>query len=258
MSNIPILMYHHVAMVPEGQQKQRDLYVTPKAFARQMKLLKTLGFQGMSMTQARPYLNREAEDKVAVITLDDGYTDNLDNALPVLQQYGFSATCYAVSAAPGNVNHWDTKSVKAIRQPLMDAGQLLEWQAAGMEIGAHTRTHPHLTHSSDKALVEEIHTCKAELEDILGREVTQFCYPYGDHDERVVAAVRDAGFTDATTTVRGRAQPRGNSWRWPRMPIRYQDKLPKIFMRLTSNYEDRLARRRARQKRRTSDMQQTN
>lgn len=254
MARIPILMYHHVASVPAGNQQLRDLYVPSHAFARQMQLLKLLGYQGMSMSDAMPYLRGEKTGKVAVITMDDGYPDNLSNALPALHKHGFNATCYAVSSAPGNTNDWDADSSLAIRETLMSTEQLLQWQAAGMEIGAHTRTHPRLTQCSDAELHDEIYLCKAELENRLGTEVSQFCYPYGDHDDRVADAVRSAGFADATTTIRGHAQPGGDPMRWPRMAIRLRDKLPKILMRLSSGYEDRHGRRQLR-KRRTAQSQ---
>lgn len=233
MAKIPILMYHHIAPVPEALRDHRlsNLYVPPQAFESQMRLLKRLGFRGLSMSQAGPHLRGEARGRVVIITLDDGYVDNLDNALPILQHHGFSATCYPVSAAPGGYDHWNEAST-GMREPLMNAIQLRQWIAAGMEVGAHTRTHPHLTQCDDTALHKEIQTCKTELEDATGTAVTQFCYPYGDHDERVVQAVREAGYTDATTTVRGRARPGGDRLRWPRIPIKNHHRLPKIGVRV--------------------------
>src|SRR5699024_6830482 len=99
---IPILMYHNIAPVPPDIERQRSLYVPPRLFARQMGMLRMLGYRGLSMTDALPYLRGERRGRVAVITLDDGYEDNLHNALPVLQRNGFSATCYAVSDTLGS------------------------------------------------------------------------------------------------------------------------------------------------------------
>ena len=52
---IPILMYHSVSSVPKGTV-MRSLHVPPKRFALQMKLLKLLGYQGLSMSDLQPYL----------------------------------------------------------------------------------------------------------------------------------------------------------------------------------------------------------
>ena len=72
-------------------------------------LLKLMGYQGLSMSQLQPYLRGEKSGKVVGITFDDGYLNNLTNALPVLQKHGFSSTCYAVSGLLGQTNLWDAK-----------------------------------------------------------------------------------------------------------------------------------------------------
>jgi peptidoglycan/xylan/chitin deacetylase (PgdA/CDA1 family) len=192
------------------------------------------------MTDAMPYLRGEVAGRIAIITLDDGYVDNLEAALPVLQQHAFSATCYAVSGSLGRYNRWDAERL-GVRKPLMSTAQLRRWREGGMEVGAHSRTHPRLTQCSDAQLHDEIHGSKAALEDQLGTPVTQFCYPYGDTDDRVVAAVRAAGFTAATTTRRGRARAGMDLWQLPRVQIARHHLLPQFAVRVFSGYEDRRA-----------------
>ncbi|MDE1895236.1 MAG: polysaccharide deacetylase family protein [Xanthomonadaceae bacterium] len=233
-------MYHNIAPAPRDLSVYRSLFVSPGAFARQMGLLHRLGYTGLSMSAAMPYLRGERQGRVAVITLDDGYADNLRSALPVLQKYGFSATTYVVSASIGRFNVWDAERL-GIRKPLMTAAELRAWRAGGMEIGAHTRSHPHLTRCDDGQLREEIHGSKTDLEDCIGAEVTQFCYPYGDVDERVAAVTREAGYAAATATRRGRAVPGGDLWRLPRVQVARHHLLPQFAMRVLSRYEDRRA-----------------
>lgn len=235
---IPILMYHNIAPAPRELVRWRSLYVHPRSFARQMALLHRLGYRGLSMSAAMPYLRGERSGRVAVITLDDGYADNVANALPVLQRHGFSATCYVVSGALGRYNDWDDVKL-GVRKPMMDASQLRAWQAGGMEVGAHTRTHPRLKQCDDARLHDETAGCKAALEDLVGAPVTQFCYPYGDHDERVVAATREAGFVAATTTHRGRAWPGMDPFGLPRVPVARSHVLPQFAWRVLTSYEDR-------------------
>ena len=103
MNAIPILMYHNIGTPPVGA-RLRGLYVRSATFARQMRLLRLLGFQGLSMSAAMPYLRGEKQGRVAVITLDDGYLDALEHALPALRANGFSATCYVVSNRTGQDN----------------------------------------------------------------------------------------------------------------------------------------------------------
>ncbi|MEO6799847.1 MAG: polysaccharide deacetylase family protein [Rhodanobacter sp.] len=237
---LPILMYHNIARVPAGLRVYRSLYVNPEKFERQMWLLQRLGYTGLSMSAALPYLRGQRQGRIIVITLGDGYIDNLDAALPVLQKFGFSATVYVVSGSIGRFNGWDAERL-GIRKPLMSVGEMRRWNDAGMEIGAHTRTHPRLTHCTDAELQNEIHGCKADLEDRLGAGVSQFCYPYGDVDDRVAAAVREAGCQAATTTRRGRAVAGADLWRLPRVQVARHHLLPQFAARVLTRYEDRRA-----------------
>lgn len=233
-------MYHNIAQAPRKLPVYRSLYVSPGAFARQLWLLRRLGYAGVSMTAAMPYLRGERSGRVVVITLDDGYQDNLEAALPLLQRYGCTATVYAVSGALGRFNCWDAGRL-GVRKPVMSAAQLRQWVASGMEVGAHSRNHPHLTRCDDQALRDETRGAKHELEDAVGVAVTQFCYPYGDVDDRVAAATREAGFAAATATCRGRARAGDDLWRLPRVQIARHHLLPQFAMRTLTAYEDRRA-----------------
>lgn len=237
---VPILMYHNIARVPPGVEVYRSLYVSPAAFARQMGLLRTLGYRGVSMTDAMPYLRGEQQGRVVVITLDDGYVDNLESALSTLHRHGFTATCYVVSGRIGEYNVWDADKL-GVRKPLMSVEQLRAWHGAGMEVGAHTRTHVRLSQCNDQQQLDEIQGSKAELEDRLGVPVTQFCYPYGDHDARAVDVARKAGYAAATTTQRGRADtgPAVDLWRLPRIQVARHHVLPQVAAKIITGYEDK-------------------
>ena len=234
---IPILMYHNIARAPRGA-KLRGLYVSPGRFARQMQLLRRLGYQGLSLTQALPWLRGERDGKVAVITFDDGYVDNLEHALPVLQAVGFGATCYVVSGQIGQYNAWDAEAL-GVRKPLMDAVALRAWQEEGMEIGAHTRSHPHLPQLLAEELEAEIRGSREDLEDLLGSPVEQFCYPYGEAGEREIAVAQAAGFVSAVSTRRGRARPGEPLWSLPRVSVGGHH-APHVFpLQLLTRHEDR-------------------
>jgi peptidoglycan/xylan/chitin deacetylase (PgdA/CDA1 family) len=78
-----------------------------------------------------------------------------------------------------------------------------EMQANGIEIGSHTMTHPILTRVSDERLRSELQESRSRLEEVLRRRIEQFCYPNGDHDERVRTEVAMAGYRIAVTCVSG-------------------------------------------------------
>lgn len=237
MKPVPILMYHNIGEPPE-EARLRGLYVRTGAFARQMWLLKMLGYKGLSMSEAMPYLRGEKSGRVVAITFDDGYLDTLEQALPVLNTFGFTATCYVVSGGMGGFNEWDSAELN-VHKKLMSAEQAKAWQAAGMEVGAHSRTHPRLTKCTDEELQAELAGSRADLEALTGASVTQFCYPYGDLDTRVADAVRKAGYSAATTTQRGRACPGDNPMLLRRILVSGSSMLYLFLIKLLTRYEDK-------------------
>jgi len=235
---IPILMYHQIETAPPKGASFRSLYVAPGAFARQMFFLKMLGYRGLSMSALMPYLKGERSGKVVGITFDDGYLNNLTNALPVLDRHGFSSTCYAVSQYIGKTNEWD-REVGSTPTLLMDAQQLRQWLAAGQEVGAHTRHHVHLTQADAAACKEEIALCKSELENVTGSPVRHFCYPYGEYTANHVASARALGFESVTSTRRSRCHADDDMLQLPRVPIVRSTTLPLFWLKLATGYEER-------------------
>ncbi len=238
---IPVLVYHQIDEAPPKGRPFRSLYVSPGAFSRQMKLLKLLGYTGLSMSDLQPYLRGERTGKVVGITFDDGYLNNLIHALPVLARHGFSSTCYAVSGLVGQTNRWD-ESIGIAQTPLMDAAQMRQWVAGGQEIGSHTRTHVKLPDMDDAAALAEIAIGKTELQTMLDKPVRHFCYPYGHFQPRHVDMAMDQDFQTATTTQRSRCRAGTNMLQIPRVPIVRSTSLPLFWLKIASAYEDRRQR----------------
>ena len=235
---LPILTYHQIDTAPAKGSAFRSLYVSPAAFGRQMRLLRWLGYRGLSMSALMPYLRGERTGKVVGITFDDGYLNNLTHALPVLQRHGFSSTCYAVSQKLGQTNVWDRDNGVA-QTPLMTAQQLRQWVDGGQEIGAHTRNHIRLTDTDNATCAREIALCKTELEALTQTPVRHFCYPYGDFTPEQVALVRAAGFDSATTTQRSRCHAQEDVMQLPRVPVLRSTSLPILWLKVATAYEDR-------------------
>ena len=237
-SPVPILTYHQIEAAPAKGAPFRSLYVAPRAFARQMAFLKLLGYQGLSMSALMPYLLGEKVGRVVGITFDDGYLNNLTHAMPVLQKYGFSSTCYAVSQQLGKTNIWDLEAGIA-QTPLMNALQLRQWVDGGQEVGAHTRHHVRLTQADTSSCRDEITLCKSELEAITNSSVNQFCYPYGDYTADHVAMVKAVGFESATTTRRSRCEAGADMMKLSRVPVVRSTSLPLLWLKVATRYEDR-------------------
>ena len=235
---IPILTYHQIADAPDKPAPYRSLYVAPRDFARQMAWLQRLGYQGLSMSALLPYLCGDKTGKVVGISFDDGYLNTLTHALPVLQQYGFSATCYFVSRRLGHSNDWD-RAIGIKQTRLMGQPQVREWVAGGQEAGAHTRTHPRLQGLNTTEAQQEIAGCKLELEAVTGKPVQHFCYPFGQFDRQHVQMVQEAGYQTATTTQRGRARGGDALLQLPRVTVARTTSLAGLWLKLATPYEDR-------------------
>ena len=103
---------------------------------------------------------------------------------------------------------------------MMSCDEVRGLRAAGMEIGAHTRSHPILSGITDEQAMAEIGGGKADLEAILGEPVDVFAYPNGnpDHDltARDVQLIASVGFRAAATTAWGIATPQTDVFMIPR------------------------------------------
>lgn len=237
--NIPILMYHQIDRPPTRGTPLRGLVVAPGSFARQMALLKLFGYQGLSMRDLEPYLNGSKNGKVVGITFDDGYQNNLHNALPALTKNDFTATCYGVSSLLGGTNRWDRGIVA--EKPLMSAAEWRLWRDAGMDIGSHTRTHAKLTQLAPDAAREQIAASKQELEQRLECEVRHFCYPYGSFGPEHCAMAKEAGYATATTTRRGRNHEGADPFTLRRIMVARATNLGLFAAKVMTSYEDRRA-----------------
>jgi peptidoglycan/xylan/chitin deacetylase (PgdA/CDA1 family) len=96
--------------------------------------------------------------------------------------------------------------------------QAREMDAAGVEIGSHTVTHPILTNVDGERLRRELNDSRSRLESILGRSVRLFCYPNGDSNSTVEQEARRAGYTCAVTTEEGLNGERSNPLALMRIP----------------------------------------
>jgi peptidoglycan/xylan/chitin deacetylase (PgdA/CDA1 family) len=193
------LMYHAVESPPLFHSL-RGLYVEPALLERQLRELGGAGVKLMSLTAWAA--ERPATGRQAVVTFDDAFLDLRENALPVLAELRVSATTYVVAGQIGGTNTWDAGGGAQLC-PLMDRADLLAWQNAGQEIGSHGMTHCHLTRVSPGQARGEIFDSKKKLEDLSGRAVRHFCYPYGDCNDTVRDLVGEAGYATATTTEPG-------------------------------------------------------
>ena len=234
---IPILMYHQIDAMPPAGTPFRHLTVTPAAFAAQMRWMHRLGYRGLSMRDLQPYLSGERRGRVFGITFDDGYLNVLRHALPVLRDVGFSATNYVVANRVGGTNDWD--AAHGIRQvPLMSAGELRQWAAAGQEIGSHTTDHVDLTRQEPEQARAQIAWSRQLLQGMTDQPVDAFCCPCGRCGGHHVELAGEAGYRNATTIQRGRARPGDDAWQLPRITVDGTAGVAAFLAQLLTPYED--------------------
>ena len=197
-----ILMYHGIADVPEDPNQ---LCVSPARFAEQLTWLERSGLRGVSVTALRQAMAAGRAAGLVGITFDDGYTSVLETAVPELARRGFGATAFIISGLIGQTNRWDAGPV----WPLLDGAGIAELAAAGIEIGSHSDTHPHLAGLPARRQAAEASASRARLEDLLSAPVRGFAYPYGSMDEAARGAVGAAGYeyACAVETPRSRLGP---------------------------------------------------
>jgi peptidoglycan/xylan/chitin deacetylase (PgdA/CDA1 family) len=182
-----ILMYHGIADVADDPNQ---LCVSPQRFAEQLTWLERSDLRGVSVATLIEAMSAGRADGMVGITFDDGYTSVLGTALPELASRGFGATAFIISGLLGRTNEWDEGPV----WPLLDAAGIAELAAAGIEIGSHSATHPHLEGLGAARQGAEVTASREQLEDLLSAPVRGFAYPYGSMDEAARYAVGAAGY----------------------------------------------------------------
>jgi peptidoglycan/xylan/chitin deacetylase (PgdA/CDA1 family) len=240
MSALPILCYHNVATAPR-EANFKLLYVSPERFERQLWTLRRLGFRGISTGEGIARLRNGTARGCVVFTFDDGYADAVTTAAPLMQQYGFTATCYVVSGAVGTYNRWDAECLRE-KKPLMSREQLDQWLAAGMELGSHSCSHARLHELPREAALYEIEESRAALRNMLGVPIDHFAYPFGHFTADTVELVRHAGYRSAVTVLPGVARVGDDRLRLPRVLVNGERGLWRFLLHVATPYE-RLLRR---------------
>jgi len=135
------------------------------------------------------------------LTFDDGYEDFLQNAVPVLEKFGFSATVFVVAGMLGEENNWDFRHDPRPQLKILSAEGIREVVARGMEVGSHGMSHRKLSGLDPELLEEEVNRSRQVLGEVLGEAIDGFSYPYGFIDGASAQAVRRARYSYACSVI---------------------------------------------------------
>jgi peptidoglycan/xylan/chitin deacetylase (PgdA/CDA1 family) len=162
----------------------------------------------------------EGQDAVA-LTFDDGFANFGEIAAPLLVTHGLPATVFVVAGHAGGSNAWRGRSdARVPTLPLLDWDALGRLTEAGVTLGAHTRSHPHLTQLPASQRSDELLGAAATIRERTGQAADQFAYPYGDLNGEVVEAVRPLYRVAVTTALRVLG-PREDMVQLPRLDMFY-------------------------------------
>lgn len=215
---VPILYYHSVRASADN-----EVTVTPKLLKSELQYLKDSGYITLTISELKDYLlnNSPIPKKSIVITFDDGYMDNYDNAFPILKELDLKATIFCITFKLDGSYYLSKDAIK-------------EMSDYGIDIQSHTVNHSELdTMTYDKQLAE-FRKSKELLESITGKSVDSIAYPYGKFNNDSIKAARNAGYSLGFTTNRGLADRSDNPLMLDRIYINSNYNL-ETFKQILSN-----------------------
>ena len=158
-----------------------------------MQTLQQYGYCAISLELFQSFIddrNVEVPDKPVLITFDDGYLDNFQNAYSILKQHGMIATFFVITD-------------KLWTEDRLNPERIAEMAQGGMSFGSHTVTHRRLGELSWADIQDELVVSKGILESILGRPVNAIAYPQGSYNQNVITIAQNLGYTTGFTVREG-------------------------------------------------------
>jgi peptidoglycan/xylan/chitin deacetylase (PgdA/CDA1 family) len=220
-----VLCYHAVS-----ERWPHALAIPAQTLERQVRFVLRRGFR-----PGRAEDVVSGQERLLHVTFDDAYR-NVEAVLPALERLGvpvtvFAATGFADQGGPPLAVPELVADAEAYPDELatMDWDALRALAARGVEVSSHTVSHPHLTRLGDEELGRELSESRERLEAELDRPCRFLAYPYGENDERVEAAARDAGYEAAFGLPGDMGQV--DRYALPRVGIWRADGLPRVALK---------------------------
>ena len=216
-----------------------DTYVNLENFEKQMKYIKDNGYEAITFEDIAngEYKNR-FNKKYVIITFDDGYKDNLKNALPILKKYNLKAVLFYVTAE--TYNRWDTNvenRPKEKKFELMNLEEIKELYSSGLiEIGGHTTTHLDMPLIELGELKKDLEESRDKIKKITGKKPVSFAYPWGRNNEICRKIVEEVGYKFAVSTESGSPCFSDDLFEIVRVGIYSKDDIKKFEQKISGNY----------------------
>ncbi len=204
--HVPVLTYHRVA--PLSAVGITDLKVEPSTFVTTLAALKAAGYHTIHQSQLfdAMYKGVALPSKPVIISVDDGYVDDVTKILPALERFHMVGTFFVITG-------------RMTEPGFLTAAQIRQLDQTGMDVGDHTAHHVDLRLLSTSELRMEIAGSRAVLERVVGHPVYFFAYPFGAYNGAVLAELKSAGFTMAYTTAGGTTESSADPLTMPRIHV---------------------------------------
>ena len=205
-------MYHYLSAPPDNADiYRRDLSVKPDLFARQLDRMQTEGYTTISLYDLLANLTQGTPlpAKPVILTFDDGYRDNYENAFPLLKARGMKATFFVI-----------TDFIDQKRPEYLTWDMARKMLAAGMSIESHSRNHVSLRKRDKDFLIWQALGSLETINFELGVQPRFICYPAGDYDQATMDIFKSANYWGGITTVQGATQHSDDLFEIHRVRIR--------------------------------------
>ena len=193
---VPILCYHQIRDWTGRDSKNAKDYITPVAtFKAHIKMLADSGYHTVSPDQLYAYMTTGAKlpAKPVMLTFDDTDLDQFTVARPTLDKYGFKAMYFVMTVSLGRPHYM----TKAMVKQLSDEGNV---------IGSHTWDHHNVKKYQGQDWVTQIEKPTKTLEDITGKKISYFAYPFGLWNPPAFPELKKRGFVAAFSLAEKRDQ----------------------------------------------------
>ena len=200
---VPILCYHQIRnWKPTDGKVGKDYIVEEQNFKDQIKMLADSGYHSILPDQLYAYLNTGAPlpSKPIMFTFDDTDMDQFTVAAPTLKKYGFKAVYFIMAVSIGRKGKFVDYMTKEQIKALSDAGNV---------IGSHTYDHKNFKKYAGKDWEEQLDKPTKKLEEITGKKITDFAYPFGLWNAEGIPELKKRGFkmAFALSTKRDEKEP---------------------------------------------------
>lgn len=205
-------MYHYISTPPEDADAYRlELSVSPETFREQMAYLAENGYHTIDMYDLSLAIVSKAElpEKPVIITIDDGYRDNYENAYPILQEYGLTATIFVV-----------TDFIDQGHPAYLTWDMVKEMSAYGIRIEPHSKNHPDLSGKDRNFQIYQMLGSQETIAAHIGYTPRYFAYPSGRYDELSLQILEELGYWGAVTTRGGKWHGYPDRFEWTRLRLR--------------------------------------